>query len=238
MTYNTIILSDIHLGSKASMTENVLAFLDNHDASTYILNGDIIDGWALKRGGKWLNTQSKFMRKIFKLGEKGKKIIWLRGNHDDFLKDFEGLFFGNISVVEDYIHEALDGRRMYVFHGDVLDVFIMKAAWIAHLGSIGYDFILWLNRNYNQWRKFRGLPYYSISRDIKNGIKRAANFINSFEYNAVQLAHGKNCEVAICGHIHHPTITENYMNSGDWCENCSALVENLDGTWEIKYFTI
>lgn len=234
--YNTIILSDIHLGSKMSRINDVLEFLEQNTCNTLILNGDIVDGWALKRGGKWLKEHSKFVRKIFKLNEKGKKVIWLRGNHDDFFKDFEGLILGQIEFLEDYVYDSLDGRRMYIFHGDILDVFITKAKWLSHLGSIGYDMILWINRQYNKWRNWRGLPYYSISKDIKNGIKQATKFINKFEYNAVQLAKGKDCDVAICGHIHQPTIRENYMNSGDWCENCSALVETIEGEWQLVFF--
>jgi UDP-2,3-diacylglucosamine pyrophosphatase LpxH len=231
MKYKRIIMSDLHLGSKSSRANDISDFLDKNSAETLILNGDIVDGWAMSRGGKWKDSHTKVIRRILKMSEKGTDVIWIRGNHDEFIKDFIPFITNNIKVLEDYHFDALDGRRMYVFHGDVLDFFITRAKVLAYVGSIGYDFALWLNRVYNRYRKLRGLPYYSISKDIKNGVKRAVDFINDFEKNAVDLARKKGSDVAICGHIHQPSIVEGYMNSGDWCENCTALCENFDGTW-------
>lgn len=232
MKYNTVIVSDLHLGSKAARRDDILDFLDKISTETLILNGDIIDGWSLQRGSKWTKKDTKIIRKILKISETDTEVIWLRGNHDEFLKDFLPFDLGNIKIVEDYIHQH-GSIRYYIFHGDVLDVFITKVKWLAYIGSIGYDIALWINRWYNRWRAWRKLPYYSISKDIKNGIKKATNFINDFEINAVRLAKGKGCQVAICGHIHQPSLKEGYMNSGDWCENCTALVETKDGTWKL-----
>lgn len=232
MKYNTVIISDLHLGSKASRREDILDFLENVQTNTLILNGDIVDGWALKRGGKWTNKDMRIIRKILKLSETDTKVVWIRGNHDEFLKDFLPFDLGNIKIVEDWIHEHR-GKKYYVFHGDVLDVFITKIKWLAYIGSIGYDLALWINRWYNRWRAWKGLPYYSISKDIKNGIKKATNFINDFEDNARRLAKQKGCETSVCGHIHQPALKKGYMNSGDWCENCTALVEMKDGQWKI-----
>ena len=232
MKYNTVIVSDLHLGSKAARRDDILDFLDKISTETLILNGDIIDGWSLQRGSKWSKKDTKIIRKILKISETDTEVIWLRGNHDEFLKDFLPFDLGNIKIVEDYIHQH-GSIRYYIFHGDVLDVFITKVKWLAYIGSIGYDIALWINRWYNRWRAWRKLPYYSISKDIKNGIKKATNFINDFEINAVRLAKGKGCQVAICGHIHQPSLKEGYMNSGDWCENCTALVETKDGTWKL-----
>jgi len=232
MKYNTVIISDLHLGSKASRRDDILDFLDKISTETLILNGDIIDGWSLQRGSKWTKKDTKIIRKILKISETDTEVIWLRGNHDEFLKDFLPFDLGNIKIVEDYIHQH-GSIRYYIFHGDVLDVFITKVKWLAYIGSIGYDIALWINRWYNRWRAWRKLPYYSISKDIKNGIKKATNFINDFEINAVRLAKGKGCQVAICGHIHQPSLKDEYMNSGDWCENCTALVETKDGKWKL-----
>lgn len=232
MKYNTVIVSDLHLGSKAARRDDILDFLDKISTETLILNGDIIDGWSLQRGSKWSKKDTKIIRKILKISETDTEVIWLKGNHDEFLKDFLPFDLGNIKIVEDYIHQH-GSIRYYIFHGDVLDVFITKVKWLAYIGSIGYDIALWINRWYNRWRAWRKLPYYSISKDIKNGIKKATNFINDFEINAVRLAKGKGCQVAICGHIHQPSLKEGYMNSGDWCENCTALVETKDGTWKL-----
>jgi UDP-2,3-diacylglucosamine pyrophosphatase LpxH len=232
MKYNTVIVSDLHLGSKAARRDDILDFLDKISTETLILNGDIIDGWSLQRGSKWTKKDTKIIRKILKISETDTEVILLRGNHDEFLKDFLPFDLGNIKIVEDYIHQH-GSIRYYIFHGDVLDVFITKVKWLAYIGSIGYDIALWINRWYNRWRAWRKLPYYSISKDIKNGIKKATNFINDFEINAVRLAKGKGCQVAICGHIHQPSLKDEYMNSGDWCENCTALVETKDGKWKL-----
>ena len=232
MKYNTVIISDLHLGSKAARRDDILDFLDKISTETLILNGDIIDGWSLQRGSKWTKKDTKIIRKLLKISETDTEVIWLRGNHDEFLKDFLPFDLGNIKIVEYWIHQS-NQIRYYIFHGDILDVFITKVKWLAYIGSIGYDIALWINRWYNRWRAWRKLPYYSISKDIKNGIKKATNFINDFEINAVRLAKGKGCQVAICGHIHQPSLKDEYMNSGDWCENCTALVETKDGKWKL-----
>jgi UDP-2,3-diacylglucosamine pyrophosphatase LpxH len=153
-----------------------------------------------------------------------------------FLHKFQPLHLPNIKLLKEYILTDSNNKKLYIFHGDVLDIFITKIKWLALIGSIGYDIALWLNRKYNWYREKRNLPYYSISKQIKNKIKTAVNFINDFEDNAINLAKLKNCDIAVCGHIHQPDLKENYMNSGDWCENCTALVETLDGKWEIFYF--
>lgn len=233
MNYNTIILSDLHLGSKASRRDDILNFIENNTCNTLILNGDIIDGWALKRGSKWKDKDTKIIRKILKLSENNTNVIWIMGNHDDFLKNF--LFFntGNISIKNDMIYNGIDGRTYYVFHGDVLDVFSNKFSIIAKIGSIGYDFALWLNRWYNLYRELVGLPYYSLSKKIKDSVKAAVSFVGDFEKRAVKLAKDNKCDVAVCGHIHSPKLEIDYMNSGDWCENNTALVEHDNGKWEV-----
>jgi UDP-2,3-diacylglucosamine pyrophosphatase LpxH len=232
MRYNTVIISDLHLGSKASRRDDILGFLEKLETDTLILNGDIVDGWALKRGSKWTKKDTKIIRKLLKISETDTEVIWIRGNHDEFLKDFLPFDLGNIKIVEDWIYQS-NKKRYYIFHGDVLDIFITKIKWLAYIGSIGYDIALWINRWYNRWRAFRGLPYYSISKDIKKGIKKATNFINDFEDNAIMLTKQKGCDVAICGHIHQPAMTKHYMNSGDWCENCTALVETKNREWKL-----
>jgi len=236
MIYRTIIMSDLHLGSKACRSKDIIKFLENVSCYNLILNGDIIDGWALKRGSKWKEEHTKILRKILKLSESGTNVVWIRGNHDDFLEPYISVVMGNISVREDLVYKGKDKRLYYIFHGDVLDVFSSKFKIIAKIGSIGYDFALWLNRWYNKYREWRKLPYYSISKDIKNGVKSAVTFISDFEGRAVQTAKKQKCDVAVCGHIHQTELREDYMNSGDWCENCTALSEDLDGKWTILNF--
>jgi len=243
MTYQSIIVSDLHLGTKDSKCDEFLEFLDTHKTHQLILNGDIIDGWAINRGGKWRKEHTKVLGKLLRLSN-DIQIIWIRGNHDEFLTEFIGNAFGGIEFREDYHlqysewieSDVWQRKSYYVFHGDVLDVFSSKFKLIAKIGSIGYDFALWLNRIYNKYREFRKLPYYSISNDIKQGVKAAVNFVGDFEKNAVLLSKQKNCDVAVCGHIHKVELSEKYMNSGDWCESCTALVEDYDGKWSIINF--
>lgn len=231
--WRTIVMSDLHLGARQSQTEKILKFLEENKSDFLILNGDIIDGWALKSGGKWKKDCSKIFRKFMKRSERGTKVIYIGGNHDDFLQPFVPFRLSNIEIVREYVHIGIDNRKYYCFHGDVLDFVVMKARWIAVLGGWSYDFIIRLNSFYNYIRKKLNLPYHSLAKIIKSSVKGAVNFISDFEKNAEALAKKNGADVAICGHIHHPKIRKNYMNSGDFCENSTCLVENYEGIWEI-----
>jgi len=222
MNYKAIIVSDLHLGTKDSKAKEFIEFLEKHPTDLLILNGDIVDGWALNRGAKWKKQHTNAISKILKVSNKT-KVIWIRGNHDEFLAEFIGMHFGNIEIREDYII-----GNHYVFHGDVIDVFITKYKWLAKIGSVGYDFALWLNRWYNRYRVWRGLPYQSISQEIKAGVKVATNYINDFEVAAIKMASKHGCQGVIGGHIHQPADLmingARYLNSGDWVENRTAIL--------------
>ena len=233
MRYQAIIVSDLHLGIKDSKADEFIEFLDKHPTDLLILNGDIIDGWALNRGAKWKKKHTKVISKILKLSNKT-QIIWIRGNHDEFIQEFIGTNFGHIEIREDYkLHINNTMENYYIFHGDVVDVFITKYKWLSKIGSIGYDFALWLNRIYNGYRKWRKLPYQSISQKIKESVKVATNYINDFETTALSMASKKGCNGVICGHIHQPADMmidgKRYLNSGDWIENMSAIFVNNEG---------
>jgi len=232
-TWRTIIMSDLHLGARQSQTDNIIKFLEENESLILILNGDIIDGWALKSGGKWKKECSKIFRRFMKRSETGTKVVYIRGNHDDFLKPFVPFFMNNIRIVRKYIHIGADGRKYYCFHGDVLDFVIMKVRWLAVLGGISYDLVIKLNTLYNLIRRKFNLPYYSLANHIKQSVKGAINFVSDFEENAKGLTKSKDCDVAVCGHIHQPKLTEDYMNSGDFCENSTCLVEDFNGKWSI-----
>ena len=231
--WRTIIMSDLHLGSRQSQTDKILKFLDENESETLILNGYIIDGWALKSGGKWKSNCSKIFRKFMKRSEKGTKVVYIRGNHDDFLKPFIPFNLNNIEIVRKYVHIGADGRSYYCYHGDVLDFVIMEARWLAVLGGLSYDFVIRFNTLYNYVRKLFKLPYHSLANVVKQSVKGAINFISDFEDNAKALTIQKGYDVAVCGHIHHPKLEEDYMNSGDFCENATCLVEDFDGNWLI-----
>jgi UDP-2,3-diacylglucosamine pyrophosphatase LpxH len=231
MKYKTIIVSDLHLGIKDSKCDEFIKFIETHKPRTLILNGDIIDGWALNRGSKWRKRHMKVLTKLLKLS-KDIDIILIRGNHDDFLKEYIDMDFGNIKIRENY-KIKIAGTKYFVFHGDIIDIFITKVKWLSILGSIGYDFLLWLNRTVNYTREFFGLPYYSLSKKIKDNVKLATNYINDFDVNAIKLAKLNGCGGAICGHIHNPCEriiddTYHYINSGDWVENMSAILVDFD----------
>jgi UDP-2,3-diacylglucosamine pyrophosphatase LpxH len=238
--YKAIIVSDLHLGTKDSRAEEFLEFIDNHPTDLLILNGDIIDGWALNRGAKWKKKHTKVIAKLLKLSNTT-QIIWIRGNHDEFLQEFIGSHFGGIEIREDYKieyaehieYDNWERRCYYVFHGDIIDVFITKYTWLAKIGAVGYDVALTLNRWYNQYRKWRKLPYQSISQKIKSSIKTATSYVNDFETTALKMAEKKGCDGVICGHIHQPedrTINgKRYLNSGDWVENMSAILIDTYG---------
>jgi UDP-2,3-diacylglucosamine pyrophosphatase LpxH len=227
MKHQAIIVSDLHLGTKDSKADEFIEFLDSHPTDLLILNGDIVDGWALSRGTKWKKQHTKVISKLLKLSKKT-KIIWIRGNHDEFIQEFIGTHLGAIEIREDYkldINNTMESY--YIFHGDVIDVFITKYKWLSKIGSVGYDFALWLNRVYNTYRKWRKLPYISISQKIKESVKVATNYVNDFEVTALSMAAKKGCNGVICGHIHQPADRvingKRYLNSGDWVENMSAI---------------
>jgi UDP-2,3-diacylglucosamine pyrophosphatase LpxH len=244
MKYKAIIVSDLHLGTKDSKAKDFIEFLESHPTHLLILNGDIIDGWALNRGAKWKKSHTNVISTLLKLSNKT-KIIWIRGNHDEFITEFIGSHFGNIEIREDYVlelHNWVIGdnylkKNYYIFHGDVIDVFITKYKWLARIGSVGYDMALWLNRWYNKYRAWRGLPYQSISKDIKAGVKAATNYINDFETAAIKMGKKHGCHGVICGHIHQPANIElpegHYLNSGDWVENRTAILLDNNNNFTI-----
>jgi UDP-2,3-diacylglucosamine pyrophosphatase LpxH len=231
--WRTIIMSDLHLGARQSQTDKILKFLEQNESDTLILNGDIIDGWALKSGGKWKKDCSRVFRKFMKRSEQGTEVIYIRGNHDDFLKPFVPFFMNNIQIVRKYTHIGADGRSYYCFHGDVLDFVIMKMRWLAVIGGWSYDLVIRLNTFYNFIRRKFNLPYHSLANDIKQSVKGAINFVSDFETNAKALTKQMGYDVAVCGHIHQPKLENDYMNSGDFCENSTCLVEDYEGNWKI-----
>jgi UDP-2,3-diacylglucosamine pyrophosphatase LpxH len=228
--YKTIIVSDIHLGTKDSQAKEFIKFLDEHPTEQLILNGDIVDGWALQRGSKWKKQHTKVILKLLELSKKT-DIVWIRGNHDDFLSDFFMIKMSNITLCEDYMI-GVKRKKYLIFHGDILDVFSSTWKWIAKIGSVGYDIALTLNTWYNKYRLWRGLPYYSISKHIKDKVKSAVSFILDFEENAAKIAKQRKCSGVIIGHIHTAEDRMigdiHYLNSGDWVESKTAILIDRD----------
>lgn len=240
LQFRTIIISDVHLGTPDCKVREVNHFLKHTTSSKLILNGDIIDGWQLRRGARWTKQHTKFIRIILKrLEKRDTKVVYLRGNHDDILGRFLPLQFGNLDVVEDCIHENERGRYL-VLHGDIFDSVIKNFVALAHLGDLGYKLLLRLNRVYNKLRAWRGKDYYSLSKAIKAKVKSAVNFVSKFEIQLSDLARARGCVGVICGHIHTPDDRMmdgvHYLNSGDWVESLTAIVEHFDGRFELLDF--
>jgi UDP-2,3-diacylglucosamine pyrophosphatase LpxH len=237
--YKTIVLSDIHLGTIGSKARDVVQFLKQSRCETLILNGDIIDGWQLKKYGVWKKKHTRFFKRILKMIEEDQtEVVYLRGNHDDFLDQVMPLRLGKISIQRELIYESF-GKRYLVLHGDIFDSITTNLRWIAKLGDVGYTFLLWVNRQYNTYRTRKGLPYYSLSQQVKAKVKSAVSYIDDFEKQLAEIAKSRNCEGVICGHIHQAAIKTigniQYMNSGDWVETMSALVEDKNGEWNLCY---
>jgi UDP-2,3-diacylglucosamine pyrophosphatase LpxH/glycosyltransferase involved in cell wall biosynthesis len=241
LTCRTVFLSDIHLGAADSKAKEVVNFLKHLECEKLVLNGDIIDGWALKRGGKWTSRHSRVIRKIIKMTEKDAvEVIYLRGNHDDILERFLPISLGRIKLVKEHIHINPEGKRYLVVHGDGFDSISTHHKWLAVVGAVGYDFLLMVNRFYNRWRSWRGKEYYSLSKKVKAKVKSAVNFVDRYETLLQDLAARRRCEGIICGHIHTPENKQigdvHYLNSGDWVESLSAIIEHDDGRMELVYY--
>ncbi len=236
--YESVFLSDIHLGSRDAKATEVIAFLKTLRCKKLILNGDIVDGWALKSGGKWLPEHTKLVRYILKkMAKQGTEVIYLRGNHDDILERFLPLDFDNLRIDEEYIHETPRGRYLVV-HGDGFDTVTTNHKWVARAGALAYALLLRINRLYNRWRTWRGKPYFSLSKQIKSRVKSAVSFVDRYEDQLQELAKVRGCCGIICGHIHTPANKmlegeTHYLNSGDWVESLTGIIEKEPGDFEV-----
>lgn len=241
--YPTVVVSDIHLGTSFSRSIEASKFLMSVDCDRLILNGDIIDGWRLKKKSHkaWKRKHTLFFRVILKMMENfGTEVVYIRGNHDDFLDHLIPVTFHNVKIVRDFIHQR-NGKRYYVTHGDIFDSVTSHMQWLSKLGDVGYTMLLHINKYYNRYRRLRGKPCYSFAQAIKSAVKTAVSYISDYEKALVDLARTKRCQGIICGHIHHAENKRygdiHYLNSGDWVESMSALVEDESGEWSVVYYT-
>jgi UDP-2,3-diacylglucosamine pyrophosphatase LpxH len=238
--YKSVFLSDIHLGTVHSKAKEVNYFLDHIEMDQLFLNGDIIDCWSLKRKIHWTSQHTRFLRKVLKRIEKKRtQVIYLRGNHDDLLEKFLPIELKGLSFVKEYRYSTPKGDYL-VTHGDVFDVVTKNHKWLSIFGDIGYQKLMTINRLYNWYRRKVGKDYFSLSQYVKNCVKSAVNHISKFEEHLAERAETENCIGVIVGHIHCAANKYiqgiHYLNSGDWVESMTALVENLDGSWEIIEF--
>jgi UDP-2,3-diacylglucosamine pyrophosphatase LpxH len=178
---------------------------------------------------------------MLRKARKGAEVIYVPGNHDESARQFFGLSFGDVKVVEEVIRTTLDGRKLWVTHGDLFDGVMQYAKWLAYVGDSLYSFILYINRYFNMLRVRMGLQYWSLSQYLKHQVKNAVSYIADFEYIMAREARLRNCDGVVCGHIHKAEIREIdgllYCNDGDWVESLSALVETTEGELKIIYWT-
>ena len=239
--FRSLFLSDIHLGTRGCQAELLLDFLRHHDADRIYLVGDIIDGWRLKKTWYWPQSHNDVVQKILRKGRKGAEIIYLPGNHDEFLRDYDGTHFGGVQITDSVIHTAADGKRLLIIHGDQFDVVVRHAKWLAFLGDWAYVTTLAANTWVNAVRRKLGLTYWSLSAWAKLKVKNAVSFIGKFEQALATEAKRRGADGVICGHIHHPAIHDmhgtRYINTGDWVESCSAVAETEDGEFVLIKWT-
>jgi UDP-2,3-diacylglucosamine pyrophosphatase LpxH len=235
---DVVVISDTHLGTYGCQAKELFTYLKSVSPKTLIINGDFIDIWQFSKS-YFPKYHLKVIKKIIDLASKGTEVVYILGNHDEFLRRFADTSFGNIELTNKKIM-TLDGKKAWFFHGDVFDASVQHSKWIAKLGGIGYDFLIRLNVISNWILTRLGREKYSFSKKIKNNVKKAIKFIGDFENAATELAIENEFDYVICGHIHQPQIREvkskngncTYLNSGDWIENLTAL-EYHDKNWSI-----
>jgi UDP-2,3-diacylglucosamine pyrophosphatase LpxH len=235
--YRSLFISDLHLGTKGAQAEALLEFLREHDAETIYLVGDIVDGWRLRSSWYWPQAHNDVIQKLLRKARKGARIVYVPGNHDEFLREFCGLHFGDIEIAETTMHDAADGRRYLVMHGDAFNLVVRHARWLAFLGDWAYVAALALSTRINIVRRRLGFTYWSLSAWAKARVKNAVSFIGRFEETLAAEAKRHGVDGVICGHIHSAAMRDfggfTYINTGDWVESCTAVVEHRDGRMEI-----
>jgi UDP-2,3-diacylglucosamine pyrophosphatase LpxH len=238
--YRAIWISDIHLGTSGCKADFLLDFLRVNESDQLYLVGDIVDGWQLKRGWYWKQSHNDVVQKILRKARKGTKVTYIVGNHDEALREFLGMRFGEILIENEAVHELRDGRRLWITHGDLFDGVIQYAKWLAYLGDTAYTVALKVNDHFNYLRHKMGMSYWSLSQYLKHRVKNAVSFITAFEEALTTEARRRGYDGVVCGHIHRPEIREIdgtlYCNDGDWVESLSALVETHEGELKLVYW--
>lgn len=238
--YRTIWISDLHLGTRGCQAEALIRFLKVHSCDQLYLVGDIIDGWRMKKNVYWPQAHVNVIRRILTLSKRGTEVIYITGNHDEFLRKYGEAAYGNIHLVDEVEHVTATGQRYLVMHGDKYDTVVLYHKWIAHLGDVAYESMLVLNRWFNQARKLFGMDYWSLSKYLKNRVKQAVSFITDYEETLAFECRRRGYDGVVCGHIHHPEIRDigevKYLNCGDWVESCSALAEDHLGNIRVIHW--
>jgi len=236
MQYRTGWISDVHLGTRGSKAAALLEFLRDSEFETLYLVGDLIDIWALRRGIYWPQEHNDVIQKLLRKGRKGTEIIYIIGNHDEFLGSFHG-HYASVDLRKNAVHTTADGRRILVIHGHELDTVVQNLGWLAHAGDIGYVLLMRCNGLVDFFRRLFGLGHWSLSAYVKAEVKNVVSFIGKFEESVVRYARDYGVDGVLCGHIHTAAVRDfggvAYYNCGDWVESCTAMVEHFDGRMEL-----
>lgn len=243
--YRAIFISDLHLGTRGCQADKLLDFLRNNTSDKLFLLGDIIDGWRLQNRIYWPQSHSNVIREILTVAQRGNKVYYVVGNHDEALRkwmSFE-LRFGRIRIINQRDYMTLSGKKYLAVHGDMFDNLMKQdLKWIMHLGDVAYSVLIWLNLKLNYIRGLLGMDYWSLSKYLKHKTKQAVSFINGFENRLVSYADKRGYDGVICGHIHHAAIKQiqgiDYLNTGDFVESCTAIVETWQGEFKIIDWSI
>ncbi len=239
-SYRTGWISDVHLGTRGCQAEALLDFLKDAEFETLYLVGDLIDIWALRRGIYWPQAHNDVIQKLLRKARKGTELIYIIGNHDEFLSRFFGMY-GGIAIQKNAIHLCADGRKMLVMHGHELDTVVQNLGWLAHVGDIGYSLLMRCNGFVNFVRRLFGKGHWSLSAYVKAEVKNVVSFIGQFEEAVVKYARDFDVDAVLCGHIHTAAVRDiegvSYFNTGDWVESCTAMVEHYDGRIELLKHT-
>ena len=236
--YRTIWISDLHIGSTQCQADVLLDFLKFNESERLYLVGDIIDFWALSKKVYWPREHNTIIQKLLRKARHGTEVIYVPGNHDENVRDYDDYIFGDIKVKNSVIHTTLKGQKFLVVHGDEYDTIAKYHRWIAKLGSKGYDWLLEINRLLRLIRRFLGLQsHFSLAAFVKYKVKNAVQFISDYEESIVATLNDEGLDGVICGHIHHAEMKEMngffYINTGDFVESCTAIVEHFDGELEL-----
>lgn len=234
----SIFLSDIHLGTRGCQAERLLDFLRDYEAEYVFLVGDIIDFWAMSRGIHWSPAQNTVVQKVLRRARHGEKVFLIPGNHDEALREYDHTAFGDIQVVNEYVHTLADGRRFLLIHGDEFDQVTRYHKWVAVLGDMAYNWLVRANSWLSWCRRRLNRPgYWSLAGYAKRKVKTAVSFIFDFEDSVIHAARERGMDGVVCGHIHNATLRQidgiTYVNCGDWVDSCTAIVEHPDGRLEL-----
>jgi UDP-2,3-diacylglucosamine pyrophosphatase LpxH len=240
LRFRAIWISDTHLGTPGCQATRLLDFLRCTESDYLYLVGDIIDGWQLRRRWYWQQSHNDVIQKILRKARKGTEVVYVPGNHDEAVRHFLDLAFGEILIRDEAVHETVRGLRLLVIHGDLFDGVVQHAKWLAHLGDQLYTLTLKLNHYFNALRARLGLRYWSLAQFLKHKVKNAVSYITAFEEAVAAEARARKFDGVVCGHIHKAEIREIggvlYCNDGDWVESLTALVETMDGELKILHW--